>query len=325
MKQSIFLNEQELSLIVDFNLGKQTRTKKAYKREINGFRQFIDKELIKATTEDGRNYIAFLKIDGKAPSTIRRIYDQLNVFYNYLFIEGHIKLNLFHKIEKPPASKQVRPERTPSPEDLEKLLITLKEDFELRDFAAILLILTTGLRVSQALNVKWNEFIHAKDHIGLKISYEAPKYIRIFDFVWEAIEQYREYIGIPKSYLDKNYYVFINHRNIDKYINEPHSVSPITSDWIRKVMEKACSKAGIGLYTAKDLRHAFAVYTLNLAIANSDKDRATVINEVTDQMGWSSMDQVNRYTGVIEQLLYPAGAYTESFFQRILNSSYRIK
>lgn len=308
MNNTSSLSDQELSLIQDFNIGKHQKTKKDYIRELNAFRKFIDKDLINALAQDGINYIAFLRKNGKASSTIRRIYDQLNVFYNYLFREGHIKSNPFYRIEKPKASKQVKAERTPTPEDLEKLLDTLNESFNPRDLAAIILILTTGLRVGQALSVKWNDFVHAEDHIALRTNNTPPKYVKIFDFVWQLIDKYRRDMCIPDIYIKKNYYVFIGQKQLEKYLIEPSKVTPITSDWIRKVLEKACSMADITLYTSKDLRHAFAIYALNLNASTK---------EVADQMDWSNENQANKYVGVIEQLISPAGTYTEDFFRSI--------
>lgn len=309
MNNTSSLSDQELSLIHDFNIGKHPKTKKDYIRELNAFRKFIDKDLIDVLVQDGTNYIAFLRKNGKASSTIRRTYDQLNVFYNYLFREGHIKSNPFYRIEKPSASKQVKAERTPSPEELEKLLTTLKENFDPRDLAAVVLVLSTGLRIGQALSVKWNDFVHAEDHIALRTNNTPPKYVKIFDFVWQLIDQYRRNMCIPDMYIDKNYYVFIGQKQLKKYLTEPHKVKPITSDWIRKVLEKACSMADIPLYTSKDLRHAFAIYALNLGASTK---------EVADQMNWSNENQVNKYVGVIEQLISPAGVYTEDFFRSIL-------
>ncbi len=311
MRDKLVLSNQELNILNGFNICKSERTKKDYKRELNSFKDFIKMDLVKASDQDGKKYLDFLRKKNKASSTIRRIYDQLNVFYNYLFREGYIDFNPFYKIEKPRASKQVRLERTPSPEDLEKLLTTLKDNFDIRDFAAIMLILTTGRRLSQALSVKWNDFVRGEEHIGLKVSYSPPKLIKIFDFVWDLINQYRLVNGIPDNYLTKPYYIFINNKNSDTYLCNPGEVNHITPDWIRKVMEEACELAEIPLYTAKDLRHAFALYALNLGSS---------LEVVTNQMDWSNKSQATKYIGVIEQLLLPTGTYTESFFKKLVNN-----
>lgn len=318
MNYKIVLDEQELSLVEGFCLDKADRTRKEYKREINSFREFINKPLAAATPVDGQSYLDSLRKAGKASSTIRRIYDQLKAVYNYLFMEGYIRVNPFHKIEKPPASKQVSAERVPGPDDFKKIVHTLQECFDSRELAIIFLIATTGLRIGKALQVRWNDFVHAKDHIGLRISTTPPRYIKIFDTTWQLIDEYRRSMGIPDQYLKKNYIVFINNKNLARYLEEPEKCRPITQDWIRKVMERVCKAADIPLYTAKDLRHAFALYALNFGIHNGNKDKNTIVKEVTDQMGWSSEDIVTRYNGVIEQLLYKAGTYPESFFQNIL-------
>lgn len=318
MSDPIILDDYEQSLVEGFILTKQPRTKKVYKREINSFKKFINKELLRATSENCSSYIAFLRKKGKASSTIRRIYDQLKSFYNYSFIEGFIETNPFFKIEKPQASKQIEATRTPPPEHLQKIISSLSENFHPRDYAAIFLIMTSGQRLSKSLSVKWSDFVHSKDHIALKISHAPSRFVVIFDFVWDIIEQYRKYSGIPNSYLNKDYHVFISNKNLDRYFMEPDKVKPITPDWIRKVMERICREADMPLYTAKDLRHAFAIYALNLGIS-AGKDKDTIVTEVSEQLGLSNKKQMHtRYIGIIEQLLLPAGTYSESFFRTFI-------
>lgn len=309
MRIEVQLNDLEKSIINLMTADHHPRSFKDYTRELNAFRKYIDKELMAASDQDGSAYLDFLRKEKKAAGTIARIYDQLNNFYNFIFREGYISANPFTKITRPKASKQVKPERTPTPEELEKLFIVLQKEASIRDSAAILLILTTGLKVSRALRVLWNDFIPAADYTALKVHTTPPRYIRIYDFVWEVICKYRLYEGIPESYMQKNYYAFVSSRELEKNQLHPEQMRPITPDWIRKVLEDACERAELPLYTSKDLRHAFVVYMLNMGADPK---------ALADQVDLKNPYEFVRYEGLIEQLINPAGKYGEQFFEKIL-------
>jgi site-specific recombinase XerD len=306
------LNDQELSLVHALTHKHKSRTAHSYMREISNFKKFIEKDLSDAHPSDCAEYISFLRKKKKASSSIQTYYHQLFSFYNYLFENKIIQSNPFALIDKPKASKQIKATRTPSPEDLKKLLNAVQSEFETRDYAIILLIATTGLKINQVLSIKWSDFIiDDKDHIGVKIGYdESTRYIRILNQVWQQIELYRQELMIPTSYCKENYFVFISNRERDKYKTAPSTVKPISADWIRKVLERSCTYANIPLYTSKDLRHAHAVYALRLGASTED---------VADQLGWNHPNLVYRYVGVIEQILHPANKYTEVFFKDILS------
>lgn len=306
------LNDHELSLVHALTHKQKTRTAHSYMREINNFKEFIKKDLLAAHPTDCTAYMSFLRKNKKASSSIQTYYHQLFRFYNYLFQNQIIQSNPFALITKPKASKQVKAERTPSPEDLKKLLNTIRENFELRDYAIILVIATTGLKINEVLNIKWADFIiDNKNHVGVKIGkHNSTRYVRILDQVWQQIELYRQELMIPTSYCKENYYVFISNRERDRYSTEPSKVKPISADWIRKLLEKSCAYANISLYTSKDLRHAHAIYALRLGSSTE---------AVANQLGWNHPNLVYRYVGVIEQLLHPANTYTEVFFKDILS------
>lgn len=70
--------------------------------------------------------------------------------------------------------------------------------------------------------------------------------------------------------MKRPYYIFMRTRDMNKLILTTKDIRPATKDWTRKVMESACSAAGIPLFTSKDLRHAYAFYALRLGTAVDD-------------------------------------------------------
>lgn len=313
------LSESELHIIYFFNVNKKERTRNAYKRELDKLKIFTSKPILNTSAFDIETYIAKLS-ESKAPTTVRRTYDQLNSFFGYCFKEGYISSNPCYKVKKPHASKKVKLERTPSPDDLRSILNILKEEFSPRDYSLAVLILTCGLRIGEALNVKWQDFAYTEEGCFLKIESNTPgiTYLYIYDFVLKALNDYREKYQIPDDYLNLPYYTFISNRQMKGYLDKPEDCTPLTADWFRKVMEDVCTRAETPLYTAKDLRHAFAVYAVNTGV-NKNINRKLVVENVARQMGLSSSAQMSKYNGLIQHLVVPSGDYAKEFFNKLIN------
>ena len=313
VKKDNILNDEEKALLNIFSIKFRGRTKYDYNREITAFKLFVKKDILDVHSEDAINYIDMLiKDEQKSSSTKQRIYYQLLSFYNFLSERKLIETNPFWKVEKPQASKQIKKERTPTFEQIEKLFNVLAGHFSLRDLALVSVIATTGLRISEVLNLKWSDFlIDAKDNIGFKVQQgEHFRYIRVLNSVWNLLNKYRkEFLNVNDSYLKQPFYVFINANQLNNYITSPEGVRPLTQAAVRNLLVDACNKAGIPVFTSKDLRHAHAIFALKLG-AN--------VEEVKEQLNWSSTNLIYRYNGVMEQIETPANVYTEKFFEGII-------
>lgn len=322
------LSDKELDLFSYFAKDFRGRTPRDYRRELIAFKKYIGKDLLEADEENARNYIRDLSNGLEAVSydirykpkkssgTILRIYHQLYGFYQSMYENDYIGANPFQGVERPKAPKQVKVERTPDFKDMEKLLYTLEESFEYRDYLIALTIATTGLRVSQVLNIKWNDIIMDDlEHIGVGIydkRLRETRHVRILDVVWEKFKIYREnYLLVGEDIYRKDAYVFINRASLDDYRVNPESVDSLSDVTVRTVLTEACEVANIKKYTSKDLRHAHAIYSFKFGAS---------VGEVKEQLGWSHGNLVYRYKGVIEQISSPANTYTEGYFKSILDN-----
>jgi integrase len=299
-------------LIEDYVQRYRGRTRKDYRREIQSFYIFVEKDLPEVEKQDIEGYLTELK-KKKTATTVQRIYHQLATFYHELYKNEKISSNPFFKVQKPKASKQVKKDRVPSFQELERLLRVLREEFSLRDYAMVLLISTTGIRLKEALHIKWSDFfLDGRDNLGLRVqkgSYD--RYVKIYPEVWEVLERYRkEVLKVEASYLKEDYYIFISRNDREDYRRYADIIKPLSESWLRPVLVAACKKAEIPLYTAKDLRHANAMHALKLGASTE---------EIQQQLGWNNKNFVNRYNGVIASLEKSANDYTHSYFTRIIN------
>lgn len=305
------MNNSEIKQFIVFSKSMKAKTKDSYMYVLSELKDFTNKDLIDINSEDIKKYIEYLNNEKQAKTTIRRKYHQLFSYYNFLEDEFVIKYNPLKAVPTPKASKQIKMERTLTFENLEVLLNTLKEHFPYRDYVFTLLLATTGLKLSEALNIKWTDFfIDNNNYIGIRIGNKNnPRYVRIFDFVWEEINQYREdYLKVDESYLNEDYYVFIGEKQLNNYRAYPGNVKPITGDWIRKTYVNACETAQIPLVTAKDIRHTYTMLTMKLGAREG---------EIQEQLGWSSTQFIERYHGVVEQLNSPINKHVEDYFKKI--------
>ncbi|NBG87263.1 tyrosine-type recombinase/integrase [Isachenkonia alkalipeptolytica] len=299
------------SLIEGFVNRYQGRARKDYRREIVTFQKFTDKNLLAVDKQDIEKYLTELK-KKKAATTVQRIYHQLGTFYHELYKAEKIRSNPFFKVEKPKASKQVKKERVPSFQELEELLKVLGEEFSLRDYGMVLLICTTGIRLKEALYTKWSDFLLDRDNnLGLRVRKGTyDRYVKIYPEVWEVLDQYRkEVLRVQEHYWKEDYYIFISRNDREDYRRYPDIIKPVSESWLRPVLVSACEKAKIPLYTAKDLRHANAMYALKLGASPE---------EIQVQLGWNNKNFVNRYNGVIASLEKSANDYTHRYFTGII-------
>lgn len=301
------LSSEELLLFNDFSAS--LKTKKNYLSLLGELKEYVRKDLLEVISDDIES---FIDSRDNNSNTKRRKYHQLLSFYNYLLESGHIQSNPVREVSPPRGSKQVKMERTLEFGDIKKLLLTLKEHFGLRDYVFTLIIATTGMKLGEVRNLMWSDFfIDANDNIGVLIGPKnSQRYIRIFDFVWEAIENYRaEYLKVDENYLREDYYLFFSQKSLETYRTYPKLVKPISSDWITKTYTKACAIADIPLVTSKDIRHSYTMLSIKLG---------GELEGIKDQLGWSSTSFINRYNGVVELLESPINMLVGSYYEELL-------
>ncbi|MCQ4925054.1 site-specific integrase [Tissierella carlieri] len=301
------MNQNELLLFNKFSLDLK-ESKRNYLYMLNEFKAHVNKNLLDVTPEDISSYINSLNNNS---GTKRRKYYELLSFYNFLFDELLIKTNPVSTISPPNSDNQIKLDRTLLLVNVKLFLNTLFEHFSLRDFVITLIIATTGLRVSEVLNIKWSDFIiDDNSHIGVNVGNENNiRYVRIFDFVWKMINKYRIDLEIPDYYLKEKYIVFFPENQLNLYRTNPQLVKPITALWLRKVYAKACNIADIPYITAKDIRHNYTMLCMNLGSPEE---------EIKEQLGWSSTDFIYRYHGVVELLDSPINKKVEEYYTELL-------
>ena len=131
-----------------------------YERDINKFLKFIEENKFDAEDLSSSiitKWIISLRKNGLGNRSIQRNISSLKNFYKFLFKSGLIETNFFETIQSPKIGETLPKALTP--EDVEKLLsFNPKSLSDIRDKAFIELLYSSGLRVSEAVNVDISSF-----------------------------------------------------------------------------------------------------------------------------------------------------------------------
>ena len=180
------------------NKAVSKNTYDAYKRDLSQFEEFLNKPLIEADTGD---IIAFLsQIENKR--SLNRKLSAINSFFDFAYKRDLVKDK--HKIKQAKIPKNL-PKYLTKDEILNSVSHINYENswFELRDKALILFLYATGLRVSEAMNVKLSDI----DEGWVKVTMakgEKQRMVPIADIAMEAIKEYLNKRPCDSEYLFVN-------------------------------------------------------------------------------------------------------------------------
>ncbi len=179
-----------------------THTVDAYIRDVEDFENFLlhhKKELINSSSEELINYLKTIK----NPRTQNRHLSSINSFYNFCN-------DNFDTTDKPQASFAKLPKKLPKYLSNEQIMKNLQlidrtKDLGLRDYAMILFLYATGVRVSELINIKKNDI----EDTLIKILYAKGSKQRVVPIASLALEALYDYINTRKM---KSNYLFINYK-----------------------------------------------------------------------------------------------------------------
>lgn len=129
----------------------------SYKRDIAKLKEFAvdeDLDVVKLTRSDLRSFIADLSRSGLSPSSVGRIISAVRGFYKFLLLDGHIKKHPAEDLDTP--KKGFYLPKFMTEDEVERLLSQpdVSQEIGLRDRAILEMMYASGLRVSEAANLK---------------------------------------------------------------------------------------------------------------------------------------------------------------------------
>ena len=267
----------------------------SYKHDVKSFIEFISthtgsevsiKYLNDMKISDFRSFLSYLRNKDISSTSIARIISSLKSFFNYLLNTNLIESTVVQSLRTPKQKKSL-----PRPISSKLAIETIKyaQDMEkekwigLRNKSILMLLYGCGLRISEALNLNFED-INENDYLIIKGKGNKERMVPLMGYVKNDIENYIH--ECPKNFM-KDDPLFVGKR-LDR-------LSPRI---IQYVLEKIRHNLSLPeTATPHALRHSFATHLLN-----SGGDLRTI----QELLGHSSLSTTQKYTKVETEKLYDA-------------------
>jgi tyrosine recombinase XerC len=264
-------------------------TIKAYKNDLNRFNYFLNntlsrKKLAKINRNDIRKFLAEEYDNGYSSKTVARRLATIKSYFKYLVKTELIQENISIHINSPKVPKKL-------PNFVDKNLIdtlmktpSLDTHIGIRDRAVLELFYSTGMRLSELVNMNIGDFEINKKLIRVIGKGNKERMIPYGRTAENAIKNYLKIRNISLNPAFANKPLFVN--NSDKRISK-RTIQRRMNNYIKLVADG--KRIGPHL-----LRHTFATHLL---------DNGADIRAVKDLLGHSSLSSTQIYTHVsIEKL-----------------------
>lgn len=254
------------------------KTFENYNRDLNKFFKFLNdykiKDIKKITKETVRLYFLKQKNNNISNRTLGRYYSSLNSFFIYSIEHEYIDVSPLKFIDYPKYTKKI-PEYIYDSQ-LEKLLnekTSENVEIELRNKLIIHLLLDTGIRVSELVNIKVHD-IDVEKRI-IKVFGKGSK------------ERFVFFTSKTKELLT-NYLIKRKEKAITDNLLINYKGEKLTERSVQKIIKLVGEKIGLDIHPHL-LRHTFATDLLN---------KGADIRMIQELLGHENLDTTQIYTHV---------------------------
>ena len=258
------------------------RTVEAYRRDLVGLGTWLGKPVARATTEELERYVAELRAQGLAATTIARRIAAGRSFFRHQQLLGARADNPAAELDLP--RRQRRLPRTLSPGEADRLVEAANgtEPRALRDRALAELLYGAGLRVSEAVGL---------ERMGVDLDQRLVRCAgkggkeRIVPIGRRAAEALRRYLARGRPFLDRRHRpeLFLNARG-----------GPLTRAGAFLILKRLAGKAGLEPERVHPhlLRHSFATHLL---------EGGADLRSVQEMLGHADLATTEIYTHVSDR------------------------
>jgi len=258
------------------------RTLEAYRRDLADLARFLDGSPADATTERLQAYVATMRADGLAATTIARRIAAIRSFFRHQVLVGARRENPAAELELPKRRRALP--KTLSPGEVERLIeaATGVTPRALRDQALVELLYGAGLRVSEAVGL---------DKAGVDLESRLVRALgkgskeRIVPLGRPAVDALNRYLARGRPYLDKR------HR-AELFLNAQGGA--LTRAGAFLILRKLAEKAGLEPERIHPhlLRHSFATHLL---------EGGADLRSVQEMLGHADLATTELYTHVSDR------------------------
>jgi integrase/recombinase XerD len=258
------------------------RTLDAYRRDLAALRAFLDKDVADVTSGELESWVASMRAEGLAASTIARRVSAVRAFFRHLVLIGTRDENPAASLQLPRRARTLP--RALSPAETERLIDAAvgSTPRALRDRALVELLYGAGLRVSEAVGLEKNG-VALEDRV-VRVLGKGDKE-RLVPLGRPAAEAVRRYLALGRPHLDRRYRpeLFLNARG-----------GALTRAGAFLILRKLADRAGLepGRVHPHLLRHSFATHLL---------EGGADLRSVQEMLGHADLGTTERYTHVSDR------------------------
>lgn len=202
------------------NKSRSDATRRAYRTYLKEFFVFLEDKIVsEVTIGDVQRWFRWQESQGKSPNTLKTKLACVRSFFEHLKYFGHIETNPASvKAIAPPEVSDDLQGTALTPREV-NILLTIPDTRKIigaRDYALMLLMLRTFMRVSEAVNLRESDFFYQKDswYVRVKIKGGQIRQTPLPREVKKAIDHYH--------FLDREHRQMIHLRaNDSRYIFMP--------------------------------------------------------------------------------------------------------
>ncbi len=274
---------EEFLNYLSFEKKYSENTVESYKRDLNDFDNYFKKEIKKINHEDIKNYIQNLGKNLEA-KTISRHISSLKSFYKYLKLTNQIKTSPLANINNPKTQRKL-PNILTEDEVNDLLDINLKTDFDFRNKAMLELMYSSGLRVSELINLKVNDIDIQNEVVRIFGKGSKERIIPLDEYATEALNNYINDHRFNLFKHGENNYLFLNNHG-----------NQMTRQGFFKILKKIALEKNIKKdFSPHTLRHSFATHLLK---------HGADLRSIQELLGHSDISSTQIYTHISNEKLH---------------------
>ena len=283
--------ERHARLIAAWQLAQTSpHTLSAYRRNLTDFCSWLDGHGQDLLTVERVHMDGYRHTLAGAPATVARKLAALSSFYKYALAEGLVQRNPVETVARPKVDADHSATQGLTREQAKALLAAAKADGP-RSHAMVSLLMFTGIRVSEALNVSTTDYGHDSGHRTLTVRRKGGTTAKV---------------AVPAPAADAlNTYLGTTGADLVTAAGEglPIFTTATGKPWNRseafRTVQRLARTAGIpGQISPHSLRHTFATIAL---------DSGTALHDLQDSMGHADPRTTRRYDRARNNLAKSAG------------------
>jgi integrase/recombinase XerD len=258
------------------------RTVEAYRRDLGGVAEWLHRPVGTVTTEELERYLAELRAQGLAATTIARRVAALRSFFRHQQLLGSRTDNPAAELDLPRRRRKLP--RTLSPAEAERLVEAANgvSPRELRDRALVELLYGAGLRVSEVVGLD-KASVDLDGRLVRAVGKGSKE--RVVPIGRQAAEAVRRYLARGRPHLDRRHRpeLFLNARG-----------GPLTRAGAFLILRGLAAKAGLEPERVHPhlLRHSFATHLL---------EGGADLRSVQEMLGHADLATTELYTHVSDR------------------------